>query len=190
MAVAVKNAQLFQDLVKSLRKWLELNQDKKDANNIFNKGNTESKNLFKSFMQNEAFPAKTKIVIDGQEFTWSVAEEEIIDPRKWHAMWIKGEITEAQFFDAMSVGKKKAAISIGEDQVATISILRQGETADIRNTDKTAGAKKGIEVVLPEGIRPKGGGIRPRLPIPVQEPATRAPVKRNIIVRNLPNVRK
>jgi hypothetical protein len=176
----LKNAKLYNDLIQSLKDWAALNVVKKDANNTFNKGNTAAKNLFKSFMQEEAFPAKTKVVIDGAEYMWATAESNVIDVRKWHKLFVEKEITEAQYFDGLRVSKEDAVLSIGEDQVATISSVQSGKTADIRFNGDNAGTKKGIEIVLPAGIKPPSGGIKPRLGVPLQVPAR--PLNKRLIV--------
>jgi hypothetical protein len=177
----VKDASLFSALTTQLRVWIEAKKVARDAINALNQENTRAKNLFKAFMQIEGYPAKTKVVIDGAEFMWAASESEVIDPRKWHEMWKAGEITEAQYFEALRVAKEEAKVAIGEDQVATISSMKTGKSADIRFDDANAGSKAGVEIALPEMIKPRGG-IKPRIVSPVQVPAT-SPKPRVLLLR-------
>ncbi len=175
-----KDPKVFNALVKQLRTWAEAKEEARAATNAFNKVNTATKELFKGFQTTEAYPAKTAVVVDGVSYTWATATSEVIDPRKWHEMFVKKEITAAQYFDAMSVRKEDAKIAIGEDQVAAISIDQEGSTADIRAGKPSEGtAAKGVMVVLPEGYK-KLGGIKPRLAIP-SKPAIAVGKPRRVI---------
>ncbi|MET4190643.1 MULTISPECIES: hypothetical protein [unclassified Bradyrhizobium] len=175
---AVKNVKQFTALTKQLRDWIAAKDEARVATNAFNRTNTATKKLFKEFVTTEAYPAKTKIVIDGSEFMWAVSESERIDPRKWYQLWQSKEITETQYFDALRVGKEDAKLAIGEDQVATISSMVSGTNADIRYDDANSGSKVGVEIVLPAMVKPTGG-IKPRLGI-LQVPA-KAPTAKRVI---------
>jgi hypothetical protein len=165
--------------VTELREREKLDAVKKDATNAFNRHNNKTCKTFAAFYSEQNLPARTIVNIDGTEFMWATSESREIDPRQWYKLWQDGEITDDQYFECLSIGKKKASLIIGEDQVETISIDKQGSDADIRRDASNAGTVKGISVITPEPIR-KPVGIKPRTvaATPVQAPAP----KRKVVV--------
>jgi len=176
--MAIKNTQIFNALVASLSRRERLNDAKKRATNAFNKENTITCATFKDFVQAEGLPAKTGIAISNQLYTWEPTEREVIDPRKWYALWKKKEITEQQFFIALSVSKATANIIVGEDQTLPMLKMERGDKADIRSKEVDTVSRP--SVVLPGPIKPPTG-IQPRiLKSQVQVPAQ---TRRRIVVR-------
>lgn len=179
-AKAIKKSPLFDQVVSGLRTWLVLKEKAREATNEFNRHNTDAKKTVVKFLNAEDLPSGTVINIDGVEFTYGTAVSRKIDPEKWHDLYTSGEITKAQYFGSLSVGKDDAKLVIGEDQVERICMDVQGSKADIRCKAENEGMQEGVQVILPEPIKAPTG-IRPRVPAtkPVQ---SIAPIKRVIKV--------
>lgn len=164
---------VFDTLVGLLKDREELSDAAREAVNTLNRHNTQCCKTFLAFMQQEKLPLRSKVVIDGTEYMYATAETRCIDPKQWFELWRNGEITQEQYFNCLSVGKRDAKLIVGEDQVEAISIDKLGTEADIRRDASNAGTVKGIQVVTPDPVQK---GVKP--PVPVQKPAQ----KRNIMV--------
>lgn len=179
MPVKQIKSKLFDELVADLRTRETLDAYKKEATNNFNRHNSKTAKEFAAFYNEQNLPAGTLVVIDGVSYKWAVSEGREIDPRQWHKLWQDGEITEDQYFECIGVGKKKATLIIGEDQVERFSMDVRGTDADIRRDASEAGTIKGVHVITPEPVaKPVGIKPRPGAATPVQAPAP----KRKVVI--------
>jgi len=139
-------------------------QTQREASSALGKAKTKVKNFFKGFFPAENIPSTSSIDIDGIVYSFKASESDILDPRKWYALWQSGEITEDQYFGAVNVVKEEATLAIGEDQALSIQVRVVGKTADVRRNDAEAGQRKGVFVDTPE--RSKPGIVKRTLPKP------------------------
>jgi len=148
--MAYKDPKVFEDLTKLLDTYVGEAADARDATNKANRTRAAAKKLYPVFLQNEGLDLATTIQIGGVLFSYATAESERIDPRKWKAMLDKGEITEDQYYDAITVGKEIATQHIGQDQVSMITGKVKGTTVDIRAKD----AEKYVKGVKVNAVNP------------------------------------
>jgi hypothetical protein len=138
-----------------IRSYQVVKRDADDSKNAANRKKTELKNEVVGYLRDNRLPAGTMLLVDGLEYSYSTTESTYIDPEKWYRMFQAGRITEAEFLEALSVGKAEAKRIIGADQVETISKTEKGTNADIRVTyNVDTRGDEGPVAVVPETVKP------------------------------------
>lgn len=123
------NAQVLVDAAKKLQ---ELDSEAKKATSALNKQKTAFKNSFLEYRRTEGLDASSMVQIGDVEYAYAPAVHEQVDPRSWFALYKANEITEEQYFAALSVSITEARESAGVDHVLAITKIVAGKTFDIR----------------------------------------------------------
>ncbi len=151
MARKLQDTATFKKVVSSIRKWSRLQRKAQDQVNEANREATVVKNNVTAFMAENKYPLGTRIAVDGKAYFFAVAKHEKIPPEKWYELWQEEEITEKQFFEALSVSKDAAANAIGADQVELILEKTEGKKPGIRKEDleEKSPYREGVAVFNP-----------------------------------------
>lgn len=138
--------------VLEVRKWHKLKLIASEASNEANRQKTIAKNAIILHMQGEGLKPTAHLAVEGTDFHFGVTESQTITAEKWHELFKSGEITEAQYFRALSVGNEKAKLELGEDQFVTHAVKVTGKKADIRITELADDSPyaKGVHVYEPK----------------------------------------
>lgn len=161
----IAKSAVFDALVSELKEREALSEAARDATNTLNRHNTKTGKTFVAFYSAEKLPPRTQVVIDGVAYMYGTAESRVIDAKKWYELWQAGEITEDQYFDCLTVGKKDASLVIGEDQVEMLSIDKLGTAADIRRDASNAGTIAGVQVITPAPTNPVKPLVKPAVQV-------------------------
>jgi hypothetical protein len=166
-------------LLDSLKELHSVSEAARAAINAQNRAKTKAKKWFPVYLQEQEYEPGTIIQIDNEvAYKFDVAEHNVVDPKEWHKKWQSGEITETQYFAAITVGKDEAKLYIGDDQVAMICRDVKGKTVDVRSikTEELKPLPKGREYVIVSVSKKKA-------PAPAPAPAPSGPkLRRNITV--------
>jgi hypothetical protein len=110
--------------------YLELETAAKEAESKKNKQATLLKNTFGAYLRASGFPPETTIRYKGRKYGYIPGSTSVIDPAGWLRLFREGRLTEAQFLEALSVGKEAARSSAGQDVVSVLEVSRPTKGTD------------------------------------------------------------
>ncbi len=120
--------------ISAVKNFKKLAQAAKDATSEANKAKTSLKNSLIAYRkQNDIDPAAT-LQVDDEIYAYAPAIAEKINPKLWYDLLKRREISEEQFFDAISVSVTEAKTIVGEDRVIAMRETVIGKTYDVRIT--------------------------------------------------------
>lgn len=125
-------AQTLKDLTIELQRYTAAAEAQRVATNTANKAKTAARKALLAYIKDHKKPPETTITLGSLEYSYAVAEADVIPPEKLLTMYNNADITEAQLLQCLSVLKGDAELVIGADQVALMSERVKGEKPDLR----------------------------------------------------------
>jgi hypothetical protein len=114
----------LEDFKKLALDYFALEAAAKEAESLRSKQATMLKKAFNAYIQANKLPGQTTIRYQQRKFGYIPGTTSVIDPAGWLRLFREGNLTEAQFLEALSVGKDAARSSAGQDVVAGLEVAR------------------------------------------------------------------
>lgn len=110
--------------------YLALETAAKEAESLKNKQATLLKKTFGAYLRASGLPPETTIRYQGRKYGYIPGFTSVIDPAGWLRLFREGRLTEAQFLEALNVGKEAARSSAGQDVVSVLEVSRPTKGTD------------------------------------------------------------